>query len=56
MRIYKSYIDKSPCIEISANASNNFKFFRIDVVRQLTYLDNPNVTGIGIRAHFKFDF
>lgn len=35
---------------------NIFNFFRIDVVRRLTYLNHPNVSDIGIRGRFKFDF
>ncbi len=40
---------------------NIFKFGRIDIVKRLTYLDNPNmpvlfgVKGLGIRAMVKFE-
>jgi hypothetical protein len=49
-------LEKNPYIEASVGISNIFKFFRIDVVKRLTYLDHPNVAGTGIRARFKFDF
>jgi hypothetical protein len=49
-------LDKKPYIEASVGVSNIFRFFRVDVVKRLTYLDHPNVASIGIRARFKFDF
>ncbi len=45
-----------PYIEISAGIGNIFKFFRVDIVKRVTYLDNPNVQEYGLRARFKFDF
>jgi hypothetical protein len=49
-------LEKKPYIEASAGLGNIFKFFRIDVVKRLTYLDHPHVASTGIRARFKFDF
>lgn len=49
-------LEKKPYIEASVGVSNIFKFFRIDLVKRLTYLDHPNVAATGIRARFKFDF
>ncbi len=49
-------LTQKPYIEISAGIGNIFKFFRIDVVKRVTYLNNPNVSEYGIRARFKFDF
>ena len=49
-------LEKNPYIEASVGISNIFKFFRIDMVKRLTYLDHPNVASTGIRARFKFDF
>jgi len=49
-------LDKKPYMEMSVGVSNIFKLFRIDLVKRLTYLDNPNVSEYGIRARFKFDF
>ena len=45
-----------PYVEASVGVGNIFKFFRVDLVRRFTYLDNPNVAEYGIRARFKFDF
>ena len=45
-----------PYMEISVGIGNIFKFFRVDLVKRLTYLDNPHVQEYGIRARFKFDF
>lgn len=50
-----SFTDK-PYIEASVGLSNIFKILRIDYVRRLNYLDQPNVPNWGIRARFKFDF
>jgi len=49
-------LDKKPYIEVSAGIGNIFKLFRIDLVKRLTYLDNPNVTELGVRVRFKIDF
>ncbi|MCF6183066.1 MAG: DUF5686 and carboxypeptidase regulatory-like domain-containing protein [Bacteroidales bacterium] len=49
-------LTQKPYIEISAGIGNIFKFFRIDVIKRVTYLGNPNVSEYGIRARFKFDF
>ncbi|XZF15155.1 DUF5686 family protein [Chitinophagaceae bacterium MMS25-I14] len=47
---------KEPYIEGSIGVGNILNFFRIDVVKRFTYTDNPNVSTIGIRGRFKFDF
>ncbi|MCC6186768.1 MAG: carboxypeptidase-like regulatory domain-containing protein [Chitinophagaceae bacterium] len=49
-------LQKDPYIEGSVGIGNILKFFRIDVVRRFTYIDNPNVANTGIRVRFKFDF
>ncbi len=49
-------LTQKPYIEISAGIGNILKFFRVDVVKRVTYLNNPNVSEYGIRARFKFDF
>ncbi|UBM63429.1 DUF5686 and carboxypeptidase regulatory-like domain-containing protein [Candidatus Sulfidibacterium hydrothermale] len=46
----------TPYIEGSVGIGNIFKFFRVDLVKRFTYLDNPHVAEYGIRARFKFDF
>ena len=45
-----------PYVELSAGVGNIFKFFRLEVIKRMTYLDNPNVSQVGIRGRFKFDF
>lgn len=47
---------EQPYVEGSVGIGNILNFFRIDVVKRFTYLDNPNVSSIGIRGRFKFDF
>lgn len=49
-------LDKTPYIEASVGIDNIFKFFRVDYVRRLTYLSNPNVSASGIRARFRVEF
>ncbi len=45
-----------PYIETSVGISNILKFFRIDYVQRLTYLNHPNVSKNGIRFDIKMDF
>jgi len=49
-------LGKTPYIEGSVGIGNIFKLFRIDLVKRFTYLNNPNVSPIGIRMRFRFDF
>ena len=49
-------LDKKPYIEGSVAIANIFKFFRVDLVKRFTYLDHPNISQLGIRVRFKFDF
>ena len=49
-------LGKTPYIEVSAGISNIFKLVRIDFVKRLTYLNNPNVSEWGIRSRVRFDF
>lgn len=49
-------LGKTPYIEGSIGVGNIFKFFRVDLVRRFTYLNNPNVSKYGIRMRFRFDF
>ncbi len=49
-------LNQKPYVEVSAGIGNIFKLLRIDVVKRLTYLDNPGVSKIGIRGRVKFDF
>jgi len=45
-----------PYIEAGFGISNIFKLVRVDLIRRFTYLDNPAISKIGIRARVKFDF
>jgi len=47
---------RTPYIEGSIGIGNIFKFFRVDLVKRFTYLNNPNVSEYGIRVRFRFDF
>jgi hypothetical protein len=49
-------LSQGPYIEVSAGVENIFKFFRVDLVKRLTYLDHPNVADWGVRVRFRFDF
>ena len=49
-------LGKTPYIEGSIGIGNIFKFFRVDLVRRFTYLDNPNVSKYGVRMRFRLDF
>lgn len=49
-------LGKTPYIEGSVGVGNIFKFFRVDVVKRFTYLNNPNVSEWGLRMRFRFDF
>ncbi len=49
-------LKNKPYIEVSVGVGNIFKFFRVDLLRRVTYLENPNVPRLGVRARFKFDF
>jgi hypothetical protein len=49
-------LEQEPYVEASVGISNIFRFFRVDLVKRLTYLNHPNVASTGIRARFKFDF
>jgi hypothetical protein len=47
---------KEPYIEGSVAIANIFKFFRVDLVKRFTYLDHPDISKLGIRVRFRFDF
>ena len=53
---YTYTLGKTPYIEVSAGIANVLKFFRIDLVKRLNYLDHPNVSQWGIRTRATFDF
>lgn len=47
---------KEPYMEVSAGVANIFKVLRVDMVRRVNYLDNPEAPKWGVRARIKFDF
>lgn len=47
---------REPYMEASVGLSNIFKILRVDLVKRLNYLDQPNVSEWGVRARFRFDF
>jgi len=49
-------LSAKPYAEVSVGIGNILKFFRVDLVKRMTYLDNPYVQEYGIRARFKIDF
>jgi hypothetical protein len=46
----------TPYMEYNIGIENIFKFFRIDYVRRINYLDHPNVDKDGFRVSFEFSF
>jgi hypothetical protein len=50
-------LDSRPYMEASVGIANIFKVLRVDIVKRLTYLENPLAPqGYGIRFRMKFDF
>ena len=49
-------LGKIPYIEGSIGIGNIFKLFRVDLVKRFTYLNNPDVSSLGVRVRFRFDF
>ncbi|MFN8239394.1 MAG: DUF5686 family protein [Bacteroidales bacterium] len=48
-------LDKKPYVEVSAGFSNILRIFRIDVIKRLTYTNNPGISTIGIRFQVRLD-
>ncbi|NPA38157.1 MAG: carboxypeptidase-like regulatory domain-containing protein [Chlorobi bacterium] len=49
-------LEEKPYMEVGVGITNIFKILRIDFIRRLSYLDNPNVTSFGILGKFVLDF
>jgi len=49
-------LTNTPYAEVSVGVANIFKLFRVDLVKRLTYLNNPDVSQWGVRTRVKFDF
>ena len=48
------YFDHRPYVELGYGVENIFKFFRVDFVHRMTYLDNPDVRNFGVLFSFQF--
>lgn len=46
---------QTPYIEGSVGVSNILRVLRVDLIKRFTYLDNPNVSSIGVRIQVRFD-
>ena len=49
-------LNNTPYVEVSAGIGNILRIFRIDFVKRLTYLNNPDISTFGIRCSMKMDF
>ncbi len=49
-------LNKGPYMEASVGIENIFHLFRVDLVKRLSYLNNPDVRQYGVRLGFKVDF
>lgn len=49
-------LEKAPYIEASVGIANILKFFRVDYIVRLNYLDHPGISKSGIRARFRIEF
>jgi len=48
-------LEKKPYIEASVGIANIFNLLRVDLIKRFTYLDNPNVSELGVRILIKID-
>jgi len=48
-------LGNKPYIEASIGLSNILRIFRVDLIKRFTYLDNPDVSGLGFRVQFRLD-
>jgi len=51
-----AFSNRTPYMEISVGIANIFRLIRVDLVKRLSYLDNPGISTWGIRTKVKFDF
>jgi hypothetical protein len=49
-------LEKKPYMEAGIGIGNIFKIFRVDLIRRLTYLDNPETARFGIRIAGQMQF
>jgi hypothetical protein len=48
-------LEEKPYIEASIGLSNILRVFRIDLIKRFSYLDNPNVSSVGVRVQLRLD-
>lgn len=48
------YFDDRPYVELGYGVENIFKFFRVDFVHRMSYLNNPDVRRFGVLFSFQF--
>jgi hypothetical protein len=48
-------LEKRPYIEASFGFSNILRVFRVDLIKRLSYLNNPNVSSLGVRVQLRID-
>ena len=51
---YAGYFTGTPYVELGYGVENIFKFFRVDFVHRLTYLNNPGARSFGILFTIQF--
>ena len=49
-------LNNNPYMEMSVGIANIFRIFRVDLVKRLAYLENPEISTWGIRVKVRFDF
>jgi len=49
-------LNGKPYLEGSIGVSNIFKVLRLDLVKRFTYLDNPDISKMGVRFFIKIEF
>jgi hypothetical protein len=48
-------LENKPYVEASIGLSNIFRILRVDLIRRFTYLENPNVSKLGVRVQIRLD-
>jgi hypothetical protein len=48
-------LGEKPYIEAGIGLSNIFRIFRVDLVKRFTYLNNPDISDLGIRIQLRLD-
>jgi hypothetical protein len=48
-------LDEKPYMEASIGLSNILRILRVDLIKRFSYLDNPNVSSLGVRVQFRLD-